>query len=121
MRIGELSDRSGVSRDTIRLYERRGLIRSEAEGSGTNSYRAYGEEALMTLDIVREAQAAGLSLSDLTVFLAQLAGERADADGIAFLDARIAEVQDRLTRADRFLQMLQDTRAALLAAPHADP
>ena len=48
MRIGALAKASGLSRDTIRFYERRGLISSQAE-SGQNSYRNYPEHALDTL------------------------------------------------------------------------
>jgi len=44
MRIGELAKRSEVSRDTIRFYERNGLIFSMPSDSGTNSYREYFEE-----------------------------------------------------------------------------
>ena len=121
MRIGELSRRSGLSRDTLRFYERQGLIASAPEPGGSNSYRAYGEDTLITLEWIAEAQAAGMTLADLTVLLSQLdaaAGE--DFDGFAFLDARIADVETRITRSQRFLETLRATRAALARAPYPD-
>ncbi len=115
MRIGELAKRTGLSRDTIRFYERRGLIVSEPESGGTNSYRSYPEEAVLTLELIREAQDAGMTLADLTVFMAQVGADDSE-DGEAFLDAKIAEVEARIARSQRFLKTLRQTRAALARA-----
>lgn len=118
MRIGELSKRSGVSRDTLRYYEKQGLIQSRDGPDPTNSYRDYPEDALITLEQISDAQAAGLSIADLTILLSQLSAEDPDAfDGEAFLQHRIDEVEQRIQRANRFLQSLKDAKAALSAPP----
>jgi len=118
MRIGDLAKRSGVSRDTIRFYERRGLICSAPEGGG-NSYRAYPDEALLTLEWIREAQVAGLTLDDLVTLMTQLDAHDGDEDfdGLAFLDAKIAEVETRVRQSQKFLRTLKVTREALERAP----
>ena len=118
MRIGDLAKRSGVSRDAIRFYEKRGLIGSAPEGDG-NSYRAYSEDALLTLDWIREAQAAGMTLEDLMILMTQLDTHDGDEDfdGLAFLDAKIAEVEARLQQSQKFLRTLKATRDALERAP----
>ena len=73
----------------------------------------------MTLEVVRDAQAAGLTLTDLTVFMSQLAAEDAeDFDGDAFLAAKIEEVGARISASKRFLKTLKDTRYALAIAPY---
>ncbi len=46
LRIGEISRRSGLPRDTIRYYEREGLISSEPSTEPSNSYRSYTEDAV---------------------------------------------------------------------------
>ncbi|RVT86811.1 MerR family transcriptional regulator [Rhodobacteraceae bacterium CCMM004] len=121
MRIGDLARQSGLSRDTIRYYERRGLIASAPEPGGTNTYRNYGADTLEALAWIRQAQAAGLSLDDLVTLMRQLsAADGADFDGIAFLDARIAEVEARLARTRRVRDTLRRTRAALIRAPYPD-
>jgi DNA-binding transcriptional MerR regulator len=120
MRIGEIAQRGGVSRDTIRLYERQGLIRSEPAESSTNSYRDYPEDALFTLEIIRDAQAAGMTLADLTVFFGQLQAADDDFDGDAFLKAKIDEVQNRIHMSRRFLNTLRQTRRALARAVFPD-
>ena len=113
MRIGELARRSALPRDTLRYYERLGLIASVPEG-GANSYRDYPEETVLTLEQIADAQAAGLTIAELAVFLGQLdAAEGEDFDGEAFLDARIAEVEARIRRARRFLAALKAARQAI--------
>jgi len=117
MRIGELARRSSLSRDTLRFYERNGLITSEPGTSDTNSYRDYPEENLLTLEIIGQAKAAGLSLSDLIIFMSQLAAQdSSDFDGELFLADKIAEVEARITQSSAFLETLKTTLVALSAA-----
>ena len=118
MRIGELSRRVGVSRDAIRLYERRGLITSSAEATGANNYRIYPEDAVLTVELIRDAQAAGVTLADLSILIGQLsAADGDDFDGDAFLADKIAEVEARIAQSQRFLETLKTTRQALEDAP----
>ncbi len=118
MRIGELAKRANVSRDTIRFYERHGLIRSAPGAGQTNSYRNYPEDAVFTLEVIQDAQAAGLSIADITVLVGQFQSEAPDvAEGEDFLTRKIAEVEDRLAAGQRFLDMLRQTQAALDRAP----
>ena len=119
MRIGELSKRSGLSRDTLRFYERKGLIDSLPEDGSSNNYRTYAEDTLEALEWIAEAQAAGMTLADLIVLMRQLSDQFDDSfDGLAFLDAKIVEVEDRIARSERFLQTLHQTRSALVRAPY---
>lgn len=118
MRIGELSKKSGLSRDTIRYYERHGLIRSAPSRSTTNSYRHYGADAVLTLGMIREAQAAGMTLADVRAFLDALSVVANGEDAVvAFLDGKIVEVETNIRRSQRFLETLQATRTALIAGP----
>jgi len=117
MRIGDLARKSGLSRDTLRFYERSGLIHSTPEPGATNSYRNYSDDTMMTLEIIAEARAAGMTLADVTVFLGQLGAAGDDLDGEAFLDAKIAEVEGRLRQTRQFLKTLRQTKTALLRAP----
>lgn len=119
MRIGELSKKSGLSRDTLRYYERQGLITSEPEGGESNTYRAYPDATLLTLEWIAEAQSAGMTLADLTVLIGQLDAETGeDFDGFAFLDQKITEVEERIAMSKRFLETLRDTKKALKRAPY---
>lgn len=114
MRIGEIAHRSGLSRDTIRFYERNGLIDSTPGSGSTNSYRDYNEDLVERLQMIREAQAAGFTIADLFLFIRQLenaAHKEFDAD--AFLDRKIVEIENNMERSQRFLKTLRATKLAL--------
>jgi DNA-binding transcriptional MerR regulator len=63
MRIGELADLTGTTTKTIRYYESIGLLAEP--GRTASGYREYGEGAVERLRFVREAQASGLTLTEI--------------------------------------------------------
>ena len=99
--IGQLSQAGGVGVETVRYYQRRGLLATPARaGQGPNGgIRRYDAEALRRLKFIRSAQAAGFTLEEIGELLALDAGEdrgraRALAEKrIAALDAKIAGLQ----------------------------
>jgi len=99
MRIGDLADAAGVSCDTLRFYEKRGLIRAER---GSNGYRRYAPETAQLVGYIRTAQKLGFSLAEIGESLPALwNAENPDtavaqllADKVEVIDARIAELQD---------------------------
>lgn len=67
MRIGELARRAGVSTKTIRYYEEIGLL-PEPERA-PNGYRTYPERAVDRLRFIKDAQASGLTLTEVSAIL----------------------------------------------------
>ena len=67
MRIGEVADAAGVPTQTIRFYERRGLLPQPLRGP--NGYREYDESVLTRLAFIRSGQAAGLTLVEVASIL----------------------------------------------------
>jgi len=63
MLIGELADAAGLPSQTIRFYERKGLLPAPARGA--NGYRTYDASTLTRLHFVQTAQAAGLTLAEI--------------------------------------------------------
>ncbi|WP_431471237.1 MerR family DNA-binding protein [Sphingosinithalassobacter sp. LHW66-3] len=96
MTIAKLAAAAGVGVETVRYYQRRGLIDTPARGAGV---RRYGAPDLRRLRFIRSAQAAGFTLEEIGELLALDAGnDRARAREmararVAALDARIAELQ----------------------------
>lgn len=94
--IGGLARQGGVGVETIRYYQRRGLLATPRGGQGV---RRYGEEDLKRLRFIRSAQAAGFTLEEVGELLALDAGhDRARARAlatarIAALDAKIMELE----------------------------
>jgi DNA-binding transcriptional MerR regulator len=67
MRIGEVARRAGVNVETLRYYERRGLL---AEPARTPfGHRSYGEETVRFVRAVKEAQGLGFTLAEIEEYL----------------------------------------------------
>jgi len=60
MRIGEVARRAGVNVETLRYYERRGLL--DEPPRGINGHREYDEETVRFVKAVKEAQRLGFTL-----------------------------------------------------------
>jgi len=73
--IGKLAARSGVSADTVRFYEREGLLAPAARNAAR--YRLYEEDALRRIRFIRRAQECGFSLADIAQLLELRADRRA--------------------------------------------
>jgi MerR family mercuric resistance operon transcriptional regulator len=67
LRIGELSQRCGVTPDTVRFYERRGLLPKPRRTAA--QYRVYTDADEQRLRFIRQAQEWGLSLEDIRELL----------------------------------------------------
>ncbi len=67
MTIGELADRAGLTAQTIRYYEREGLL--PAPNRTHTAYRVYGTEVLGKLSFIKQAQRLGLSLKEIRQIL----------------------------------------------------
>lgn len=68
MRVAKLAERAGVTPDTVRYYERIGLLPAPPRTPG--GYRVYDESALDRLRFIQGAQRIGLRLSDIAQLLA---------------------------------------------------
>lgn len=65
--VGKLAKRTGVAVETLRYYERRGLLpQAERTASG---YRLFRPEAVQRLRFIRRAQALGFSLDEIAELL----------------------------------------------------
>ena len=62
MRIGQLAETTGISRDTLRFYERQGLIRARRLANG---YRDYPPEVLALVNYIKTAQQLGFTLAEI--------------------------------------------------------
>lgn len=93
--IGELAARCQVPTQTIRFYEREGLL--PVADRRPNGYRIYDEAAERRLDFVRRAQGAGLTLAEIRGILEVRAAGRTPCTHVAELLAdKLADVDERL-------------------------
>ncbi len=90
IKIGRLAEKSGVHLETIRYYQRLGLMPTPERDYG--SVRRYGEEAVNRLRFIKRAQALGFSLDEVKLLLELSAGEHcADTRTFAEQKKRLVE------------------------------
>ena len=65
MHIGEMASRSGFSKDTLRYYEKIGLIHLTRKQRAENNYRVYDEELLQRLLLIKKLKAIGFTLREI--------------------------------------------------------
>lgn len=122
MQIGQLAKLAGVAVDTVRYYERQGLLPPPSrKGSG---YRRYEQEDVLRLRFIRRAKTLGFTLEEIAGLL-DLSARRNDdmADfrqaaelRLQALDTRIAELE-RVRSALRQLVTACPGHGALAACP----
>lgn len=108
MRIGELSKSIGVDVETIRFYEKSGLLPPPARSD--NGYRAYTQAHVERLAFIRHCRALDMSLADVGLLLQSL-----DSRDPATLSQVDRLVEDQLGRVRARLKSMQALEAQLVA------
>ncbi len=103
LKIGEVARQSGLAIDTIRYYERAGLLPPPARRP--SGYRSYGAEALHRLRFIHRAKALGFSLSEIEELLAPDGREKVRAVRAA-AGRKLADLDHRLLKLTRIRQSL---------------
>ena len=116
MRIGELAKTAGITPDTIRFYEREGLLPRPPRAM--NGYRDYGPEAVDDLQFIKNAQALGLKLSAVREVLKISSGGEPPCEHVrATVSNRLAEVEQRLKELRGLRSTLRETLDRLDRTP----
>jgi MerR family transcriptional regulator, copper efflux regulator len=93
MGIGSIAKQAGVSIDTVRYYERNGLLAPQARLA--SGYRRYGELELSRLRFIRRAQDLGFSLKDVRELLG-LSKQRDVARVKRAAERKLADVEKKI-------------------------
>ncbi len=81
MRINEIAKAAGVGVETIRFYERKGLIKQPARPLG-GGFRSYPQESVRRVRFIREAKELGFSLGEIAELLALRADPKSDCHSV---------------------------------------
>lgn len=93
--IGALARSEGLAAETLRYYERLGLI--EPSGRTASNYRLYDMTAVRRLRFIRRAQALGFSLAEIGELLSMHAQPEADMGGVKRLaEHKIADIEEKM-------------------------
>ena len=100
--IGVLARSANVSVETVRYYERRGLLQ---QPDGTGGYRQYSDDDLRRLEFVRRAKQLGFTLSEIRE-LVGASQSRSAEDVLAAVRAKLVQVDDDVRNLERLRRRL---------------
>ncbi|MCK7401481.1 MerR family transcriptional regulator [Enterobacter asburiae] len=101
MRIGELCAKTGLSKETVRYYERQGLLDNIPQPNRSNNYKVYSSVDLQRLNMIKHAKMLGFTLTEIAEVLAVWVDDKFTAE----------QKQASLRRK---LQQLEEKEAALI-------
>ncbi len=103
--IGQLADSAGIKPDSVRFYERSGLLPKAARSA--SGYRLYGESAVTQLRFIKKAQSLGFSLDEVKRIL-NLHGQGSTIcrSVLAMAEATLEETESKLRELEQFRDRL---------------
>ncbi|PZR15339.1 MAG: transcriptional regulator [Flavobacterium psychrophilum] len=107
MLIGELSKRTGFSHDTIRFYEKKGLIDVNKKERRDNNYKEYPEHVYERLMLIKTVKALGFTLNEIDEFIEAWGEESASCSNLT------THLTDKINRVDLQIKLLQEIRLKL--------
>ena len=126
MLIGDLARESGTSRETIRYYEKRGLMKTPPRRD--NNYKEYADEDLRTLGFIGAMKGSGFTLREIADMLGMIATDGpvcgvtgpAVTEKLAQLDQRIVDLRKIRARLKETFSACTGTTADDTCTPIAD-
>ena len=108
LRIGEVARRSGVAIETLRFYEKSGLL--APSGRTRSGYRLYDSEVFERLGFIKKAQSVGFRLDEIARIVEESeAGKRPCKDVRRLAAAKLAELEKRIRELQRYRRELKET------------
>jgi len=105
VRVGEVAERAGVNVETLRYYERRGLL--PAPDRAPSGHRSYDEETVRLLRAIKEAQALGFTLAEIAEYLSAARRSASPSEALRLrMAAKIDEIDSRLAALRRMREEL---------------
>ena len=110
MKIGQLARKAGVSVETVRFYEREGLLPEPPRRD--SGYREYPAESLVLLRFIRHAKALGFSLPETHELLSLRYSETPCGDIQERIEGKIEDVRQKISSLKRIEAMLEELAAS---------
>ncbi|HYF69856.1 MAG TPA: MerR family transcriptional regulator [Ohtaekwangia sp.] len=110
MLIGELVERTGLTKDTIRFYEKKGLILLDRKSRRENNYKEYSEQVLDKLMLIRKLKDMGFTLNEIDTFFELWGEEDASCKNLKFtLENKITLITEQMQRLNELKTRLTDS------------
>ena len=107
LKIGELAELAGISRDALRFYEKHGLVTPSARTQ--SGYRLYSKSDVLRIRFILSAKEVGFTLNEIhqLLELEVTKDDKSCQDVKQFVDKKIQVVNQRLTEIKKIKQSLQ--------------
>lgn len=103
--IGQVARRAGVGVETVRFYEREGLL--EEPPRRASGYRQYSEQVVQRLHFIKRAKQLGFSLKEITELLLLRVDAQTSCEEVKqHTEAKIVEVEQKMVELQRMRQAL---------------
>jgi len=109
MLIGELSKRSGLTKDTIRFYEKQGLIPQARKLRPFNNYKEYTEETFDRLLTIKKIKSFGFTLNESAELLDMVELNTATCDNVA------EKVADKVELIEQKIKELEELKMQMIS------
>lgn len=107
LRIGAVAEQAGVNIQTLRYYERRGLLANPARTPA--GYREYASDAPQIVQFIKRAQQLGFTLTEIQELLRLRAAPNRDRARVCRVaTAKIADIEEKLARLEAVRRALAD-------------
>lgn len=117
MLIGELSKKSGLSRDSIRFYEKIGLIRVTVRNRRANNYKDYPPEILQRIETIKQLKQFGFTLQETAELLSLVDAELNPCEGLPEkLTDKISIIEEKINQLQLFKQRLEYAKSVCTGA-----
>jgi MerR family copper efflux transcriptional regulator len=111
--IGQLAKRARVNVETVRYFERRGLVMQPVRPR--SGYRRYGDETVERIRLVKRAQDLGFSLEEVGELLAlRVDPQTTCTDVRSQAEAKIVAIEEKLRELDRMKRALEQLTASCI-------
>src|SRR6188472_1890127 len=101
MKIGEVARRSGVSIETLRFYEKSGLL--DRPGRTYSGYRVYGADVLDRISFIKQAQVLGFTLNEIARLIEHKRKRESPCEEVReIVQTRLGELEERIKQMNRY-------------------
>ena len=109
MLINELAKLAGVNKQTVRFYEKLGLLKSIPRQAGSRTYGDYDNQSLVALSKIKLLQSLGFSLNEIGEYIHDsIKDERNAEEREAILRVKLVDLESRREKLDLLIDNVKD-------------
>lgn len=107
MLIGEVVSITGLTRDTIRFYEKKGLIKVKRSESQWNNYKDYDSHTIRQLSLIKEGKGLGFTLNEIAELLELIEDNQASCEVLSVkIKGKLQDIDQKIYDLQAMKQMI---------------